>query len=328
VAVGQKDEGMFQVKLQAGSTEHIDISSITFKMNGSGDESSDLDSVRLYQDVDGDGLLDAGDIQIGSTLTGLSDNDSLVFGGINERIVWGNYETWLVVYDFADGQGEGDTYRVEFQGSANVTAVGATSGSNIAATVDNDLIIGSYATLSTTGSLALGLGDDNPVPQKITADASGQVMAQLELTTTSAEAVRINTLKFKSTGSGSAKEDLSRVRLFEDKDHNGQLNAAEDRLIATQSYSKAGSNDSTFTFSGLNEVIGVDSVSNWLVVYDFNGQCQWWRNVLCEVRQQQLGECDGGKLFAGDRDSGYTADRQPDASNHGRSADHRAGRSR
>jgi hypothetical protein len=271
VAVGQKDEGMFQVKLQAGSTEHIDISSITFKMNGSGDESSDLDSVRLYQDVDGDGLLDAGDIQIGSTLTGLSDNDSLVFGGINERIVWGNYETWLVVYDFADGQGEGDTYRVEFQGSANVTAVGATSGSNIAATVDNDLIIGSYATLSTTGSLALGLGDDNPVPQKITADASGQVMAQLELTTTSAEAVRINTLKFKSTGSGSAKEDLSRVRLFEDKDHNGQLNAAEDRLIATQSYSKAGSNDSTFTFSGLNEVIGVDSVSNWLVVYDFNG---------------------------------------------------------
>jgi hypothetical protein len=96
-------------------------------------------------------------------------------------------------------------------------------------------------------------------------------MAQLELTTTSAEAVRINTLKFKSTGSGSAKEDLSRVRLFEDKDHNGQLNAAEDRLIATQSYSKAGSNDSTFTFSGLNEVIGVDSVSNWLVVYDFNG---------------------------------------------------------
>jgi hypothetical protein len=149
VAVGQKDEGMFQVKLQAGSTEHIDISSITFKMNGSGDESSDLDSVRLYQDVDGDGLLDAGDIQIGSTLTGLSDNDSLVFGGINERIVWGNYETWLVVYDFADGQGEGDTYRVEFQGSANVTAVGATSGSNITATVDNDLIIGSYATLST-----------------------------------------------------------------------------------------------------------------------------------------------------------------------------------
>lgn len=60
---------MLQVNLEAGATEDVDITAITFTAGGSGNAASDISQVVLYNDLDSSGTLTGGDVQIGAATT-------------------------------------------------------------------------------------------------------------------------------------------------------------------------------------------------------------------------------------------------------------------
>ena len=126
---------MLQLNMSAGSTEDVNISAITFTTTGSGDESADLDSVRLFQDVNGNGAYDLGiDLQIGSTLTSFTDDGDLVFSSLSEQVSAGASEDWLVVYYFNGTASSTETFRASLDQNSDMTATGDGSGSGITPT--------------------------------------------------------------------------------------------------------------------------------------------------------------------------------------------------
>jgi len=104
---------MLQLEITAGATEAVDISSVTFSTTGTGDESADLTSARIFQDVNSNGDYDLGiDSQIGSTLSSFTDDGDLVFSGLSEQISAGGTENWLVIYNLNGSASNDSTFRV------------------------------------------------------------------------------------------------------------------------------------------------------------------------------------------------------------------------
>jgi hypothetical protein len=111
--------------------EGVQISRIQIGSVGTGDEASGV-SVRLYDDVNGDGLFSTGDTQLGSgSLT--SDNGTVAFTGLTLTVPPGQSLTLLVVYDFGEGLVSG-TYGALLAVGEDVEAVGMNSAMGITPT--------------------------------------------------------------------------------------------------------------------------------------------------------------------------------------------------
>ncbi|MBI4975990.1 MAG: hypothetical protein HZC28_00815 [Spirochaetes bacterium] len=93
---------MLQMALGAGPEEDVDITSITISANGSGDDMNHIavNGVRLVNDVNTNGIYDAGDVPVSGGQTYSADNGSISFTGLNLLTSAGTTNYLLVVYDF------------------------------------------------------------------------------------------------------------------------------------------------------------------------------------------------------------------------------------
>ena len=102
ISASENNLELLQLNLGANSTEAINISSISFDTNGTADESTDIDSVRLFMDVNENGIYDISyDNQIGTTLTSFTNNGLITFSGIDETIDVNSDEGRHLVFDLA-----------------------------------------------------------------------------------------------------------------------------------------------------------------------------------------------------------------------------------
>ncbi|MHC5081090.1 MAG: hypothetical protein ACYTHN_18930, partial [Planctomycetota bacterium] len=131
VAYPAADVSMLQMSLTASSMEGVQISRIQISSVGTGDEASGV-SVRLYDDVNGDGQFSAGDVQLGTGAFS-SDNGSVAFTGLTLTVPPGQSVQLVVVYDFAEGLVSG-TYGVLLAVGEDVEAVGVNSSMGITPT--------------------------------------------------------------------------------------------------------------------------------------------------------------------------------------------------
>jgi hypothetical protein len=125
------DVSMLQMSLTASSMEGVQISRIQISSAGTGDEASGV-SVRLYDDVNGDGQFSAGDVQLGTGAFS-SDNGSVAFTGLTLTVPPGQSVQLVVVYDFAEGLVSG-TYGALLAVGEDVEAVGVNSSMGITPT--------------------------------------------------------------------------------------------------------------------------------------------------------------------------------------------------
>jgi uncharacterized UPF0146 family protein len=269
IAPGAADEIMFQVLLSASSTEAIEISDITFSTSGSGNESTDLDSVRLFEDVDGDGTLNLlMDYQIGSTLTSFTNNGNLAFTNILQTIAAGTSENWIVVYDFNSGQTtDGETYQVGIPSNGSVVDTGVTSGLSI--TNSGAPINSGLATVSQTGNLTLAQGTNNSPAATISAVDQNLAMLQLRFTANATENIQITSVTLNSSGTADESTDIDSAKIFLDVNNNGIYDAAFDTQIGTTITSFT--NNGNLVYSGINETISGGTTENWLAVYYLSG---------------------------------------------------------
>jgi DNA-directed RNA polymerase delta subunit len=269
-------ETMLQLALLAGANDHARIEGITFATSGSGDESVAINSARLFYDVDQDGLASYGDIQLGATIDGAditADNQDLTFSGFSQVLSRNRSRYLILVYDFVSGIDAGDKFSASLNNAANVVATTYTSGASITPVLQTTPLNSNQVTIGAGSSIEVSLAGNSPDPSIAATDAQKVPVMQLRLATSSAAAVGVLSLRFTGSGTGSTAEDIETFHLYEDVDHNGLVDLGSDRLIKSISDpppSKA-AYDSTFTFTGLSEIIPANSNSYWLLAYDFRG---------------------------------------------------------
>jgi len=295
-SAGAQNLVMLQLALSASSVENIDISSITFTADGSGHDRDDLNDpsngVSLYNDVNNDGILDGGDTQIDGQQTYSGDNGTVTFTTTGQTIDAGTNENWLVVYDMDGSATDGETFRTGIYNASNISATGVTSTQSI--TANGPPVVGNFKTISSTGSLTLALGTNNPASAYPDNTAPGNIeMLQFSLTTSSVEGVDITQVVITHQGSGNPQTQLSNVRLIRDVDNDGNY-APPDQIIQ-EGISFSGTT-ATFNLTGVS--IAANNTENWLVVYTFIGGIATGTSFIATIQSATDITADGSTSSA------------------------------
>ncbi len=103
-------KSVLQVALDVSSVENLTLERIEFAGSGSGHETENIASVKLWLDVNGDGLVDGGDTQIGSAATFSSDNGVVVFSSLSQVLPSGQRSNLLLTYDLNGSALQNETF--------------------------------------------------------------------------------------------------------------------------------------------------------------------------------------------------------------------------
>jgi len=123
---GASNISMLQMVLRASSIEDVTVTDLILKGAGSGIEPAGVARVRLFCDVNEDGILDGGDTPIGVQTSYTADDGNVTFSGLSRSIPAGSPAFWLVVYDFTGASPDG-CYQVGVMHGADIVATGDTS---------------------------------------------------------------------------------------------------------------------------------------------------------------------------------------------------------
>jgi hypothetical protein len=271
---------MLHMKVSAGMSEGIDVLSIRVSTSGTGDDTTELASVRLIRDVDGDGAEGAGDVQAG-TGTFSADNGNIDFDTSAEPSVpAGGSMHYLVVCDFSGTAFTGSTFAFFVSVPGGVGCQGASSMSGVTPTGVG--IPGGVKMIATsgTGSLAVSLGANGPVAGLVALGSTDVPLIQVRLSASSMEGVNVSGIKFASGGSGDESAGVT-ARLVQDNDGDGRVSGG-DAALGTGVIS---GNDGTVEFTGLSLAVPSNGSVMLLVVYDFGGAPEGTYGVSLEVGQ-------------------------------------------
>jgi hypothetical protein len=100
--LGELNVVMLQIKLTNTSTNAITVDSLTVTAGGTGADHIDIESVRLIEDLAGNGVIGSGDEQKGVDQRFVIDDGSVTFSGLNYALDANEVKYLLVVYDFSD----------------------------------------------------------------------------------------------------------------------------------------------------------------------------------------------------------------------------------
>ena len=134
-----------QVAISAPDEEGALISSVILNAAGTAID-TEISTVYMYYDEDGDGVLDANETtQIGDGNDSYnSDNGRVTIAGASEAIEIPAGETWnfLIVYDMEafGNSNPGDTFKVKINSAADIEATGAGSTLDLNVSLDNTII--------------------------------------------------------------------------------------------------------------------------------------------------------------------------------------------
>lgn len=115
----------------------IVVEDITLTIAGDGDDEFDLEEVNLILDVNGNGIVDAGEPLLSTPRFFAADNGNLLFNAIDRPIAAGQTEFWIVTLNLGESACLCEDYRpalnsanvvARVQGGAPVTAAGSVNG--------------------------------------------------------------------------------------------------------------------------------------------------------------------------------------------------------
>jgi hypothetical protein len=274
ISASESELEMIQVNLAANATEDINITSITFKTSGTANESADIDSVVLINDINANGRYDiVYDNKIGNTITSFTDNGDITFSGLSQTITAGSAEDWVLLY-YLNGNGSTDeTFKTYFDVSTQISATGVTSTQSISPL--GLPVNGNNMTISSTGTLTISLADANPGSENFGAGASNVTMMAFTLASNDIEDIQINSLTIRPQTNNITPNDLvnNDIKIYQDIDKNGLLNESIDRFIGSQNYGGAPPQplSSNATISITNETVPANSSVQWIIVHSFSG---------------------------------------------------------
>ena len=121
---------VFQMALTASSVETVLVNAMTITHAGTGVAYTGISRAVMYHDVNGNGVLEAGDDSIGvATYAATGDTARFEFTGVT--IPMDSTDYWLMTYDLAGTSARGATFRPRLLAATDVYAEGKASTSQI-----------------------------------------------------------------------------------------------------------------------------------------------------------------------------------------------------
>jgi hypothetical protein len=255
--------------LSADADHDIRVEDLAVKVRGSADDHEDVALLRLYRDVDGDGLLDAStDELLKGSGTFPTDNGTITFAGIGRTVAAGTSEDWLVVVDFAGTASPGESFYFSVPYTTGITCTDVASG--VPALFTGYPLEGGRRSVyypSTPGELSVSLSALSPADGTVRPGEGDVVMMAFTLSAGAREDLGLSRLVLRGQGSGDEVTDLTAVVLAEDVNRDGVYTPGLDRAIGHQS--AFGSDDGLCEFRDLGETVGAGSSPQWIVVFAF-----------------------------------------------------------
>lgn len=219
--------------------EDVVVSRLSFSLSGTLDDRAGIELARLLLDTDADGAVDPGDVEI-ATSRPLDDDGALSFAPLAERIARNDTRTYLVVLALSGRGTAGETVSVRLAQEADVTALGSSSGriAAVGAPVEG-------ARITLVGALNVERGPASAAGVGVAAGTSFEAI-QLELFTRG-EAVTVDALALRLSGSADDLADLAGAELWLDTDGDGVVGEADRRL----SGGEPDADDGRLDFTGL-----------------------------------------------------------------------------
>ncbi|MCM8824475.1 MAG: hypothetical protein NC822_07390, partial [Candidatus Omnitrophica bacterium] len=273
---------MVQLKLVTGPQEYLRITSIKFNASGTGDDLNHIlaGGVKLYRDVNGNGVVDGQDLFIASSSYN-ADNGEVTFAPLSEILPWDTTQYWLVTHDYAGlEESKLKTFQTIFTQATDIVVSGEESGNNI--TPQGTFPIrGGVITLVEAGEIVVSMGENTSPTEEIMNNVKSKQMIQIKLTEVSGyENVRIVSVSFTAQGTGNDKEDVYNAKLFVDENANGVYDSSDTHL-GTRTFS---ADDGMITFTLISNYQVPKGGTKYLILtYDFNGTASAGETFISEV---------------------------------------------
>ncbi len=279
--------------------EDIRINMLRLYGLGSGSDTFDVASVKLWRDVNNNGRADDGDgLPLASGIFSVTQgfNPSVTFGGaapglgiIVDSHAKGGYETFVVTYDFTSTVEVARTFRVGLLNATDFTWDGkytggvswvtARNGGTVSTTYlgNTDIsykgatitIVGAAPTLTTLYMSDGGNIDGNT--RAISAGATSVAALPLTFWADSNHSILVDKITVNDSGSGIPSIQVSSAQLYYDLDRSGSFSSG-DLLIATETFT-----NNSVIFKNLSLLVTTPTGSptdagalNLLVVYNFS----------------------------------------------------------
>ena len=258
---------IFQISLTASKAEAITVSQIRFVGIGTVKRSFELDSVRLYMDANGNGLLDgAGDGgQLGRAAFAVG-NDTVTFGGLSITVPKSASRYVLALIKTNARGVSGRTFSLSIPNKSALTATGKNPiiGDSLSMIVPLTSNVQSFE----TGWLTVSSTDISPAG----VDTGAQNVAVLRLNfSVSGPAVTLKSIKVDNAYSGGslgyAAADIESLKVYRDNG-NLQYDVGLDSLVGRSLVTGSAGGSGTVTWATVDTVRSSASAV-YLVVYDF-----------------------------------------------------------
>jgi hypothetical protein len=265
---GAFDVPMLQIGMAVGTGGAITIDEITLHGSGTGDESTGVIWVKLWDDVDKDGVITAVDRQIGTSQQFTVNDGSVTFTGLGENLGSGAVLAWLVTYDFNPSAVQGETFRVELNAAGDMTVYDQAWGPSASIVPMGAPVQGGMKAISTMGAgdIQVFLGGMNPATAVALPGSQNVTVLQLNLVSSSLESVDITALRVWAVGTGFDDVDITAATLVHDANGNGAFDATE-TVLGTGTF---GNDNGTLTFTFPSPVTVTPGASEkFLLLYNF-----------------------------------------------------------
>jgi hypothetical protein len=248
VFIGETNVAMEQLTISVNANTAI-VTDIQLDEIGTGAD-ADTGDIRLFDDVNDDGVLDIGTDVLLDTKTFIGG--TLTFTGLTMTVISGTPENLLVVYNITACATAGNTLRGSIASNVSLTVIAPDSVSSANFPINSNTVTIVASALTVAGT-AVASGDVNPGETDI-------VMEELTLTS-NLGTITVTSVKVDQTGTG-VDADTGGITLYWDVNGDG-LPDAGDTLLGAGTFSTK-----TLTFSGLSVNVVSGTPVNLLIVYN------------------------------------------------------------
>lgn len=254
----------FTVGYAAGPANSL--SSLTLGSDGTGDDSTDYDTVAIYHDSNTNGSFDAGtDTLVGSQTAFATDNGTatITLSGSAVNFSAGQTKTFFVVCTFNSNPAQGETFATAvtaaaygYTGTTSSTLPAPAAGYSPGVTIDIP---------------GFTVADTSPGAQaNAYMNGSGFMLQRFTIAYPSGPTNAVTGITVTASGTGDDLSDYASVDLYRDANSNSTYDAGTDVQVDTTTAFSADNGTVTFALSGSESVFAAGTTREYFVIVGFN----------------------------------------------------------
>lgn len=253
-----------QLRVSGSQTDAITLTGVRLRSTGTGNDATGVIEVRLYADADSNGAVGGGDALLG-TVTVPGDEAEAVLTGLALDIPAGATAYLLGTYSLNGTPSNGQTFRLNLETAANLTAQKVSDGSGV--TFSGIAINGGVVRAQAIGTVAASSGGAL-VSSVATAGQPNVVLLRLHATPDASEGFSLRRFVGTIGGTATPAASLQNLRLVRDANGNGVFDTGDSSETTIASTVTGATVAASFTPSG-DPRASAATTKNWLVVADF-----------------------------------------------------------